>query len=217
MVTVDPLQMETMGQQVYDISGVRVAKLRTPGNVLLSVPYKNRQRGSGGSVGMPFPPGTKGILYYHLSPGRPPQAGELRFKKCDSTEQFHAGEDLQIDVGQPWSLPLLNIVQSMPRNAFLHELLVGPGLVDQELVADLRRLFEGSKDKDPGHGLGFSRGGLTLHDIDQPFVTDVHITGFTARLVTRQSIQMLSDIYMFWPWAGQGDSLKPPPPFHGNI
>jgi hypothetical protein len=215
MVTLDPSQMETMGQQVYDISGVQAAKLRTPRNVLLSMVYKKGQREGRESVEVPFPPGTKGVIYYHLSPGCPPQAGELRFKKCDTVDQFHEGEDLEVDAGQPWSLSLLNIVQSTPRNAFLRELLVEPGLVDQELVADLRRLFDGAKDKDPGHGFGFSRGGLTLHDIDQPFVTDVHITGFTARLVTRQSIQRISDIYTFWPSAGHPVTARSPPPFYG--
>jgi hypothetical protein len=207
--------MATMGQQAYDMSDLRVVQLRTPGNALLSVLYKGRRRGSRELVRIPFPPGTKGIFYYHLSPGCPPQAGELRFKKCDSAKQFHEGEDLQVDTGQPWSLSLLNIVQSTPRNAFLRELLIEPGLVDQELVADLRRLFEGAKAKDPGHGLGFSRGGLTLHDIDQPFVTDVHLTNFTARLVTRQSINLLRPSYIFWPWAGHANSATSPPPFHG--
>jgi len=215
MVTLDPLQMETLRQPVYDISGVQVAKLRTPRNVLVPLLYKKRQTENRESVGIPFPPKTKGIFYYHLSPGYPPQAGELRFKKCESVERFHQGEDLQVDTGQPWSLSLLNVLQSSRKDAFLHELLVERGLVDRELVADLRRIFGGSRTKDAGHGLGFSRGGATLHDIDQPFVTDVNITGFTARLVTRQSIQMMTDIYVFWPFAGHGDSATSPPPFRG--
>ena len=146
-----------------------------------------------------------------LLPGGPPQAGELRFKKCESVERFHEGEDLQVDTGQPWSLPLLNIVRSSSRKAFLHELLVEPGLVDQELVADLQHIFGGSKAKDPGNGLGFNRGGLTLYDIDQPFVTDVNIAGSAVRLVTRQSIQMLEDLYMFWPSAGRANSAVTTP------
>ena len=205
--------MATTSQQVYDFSGLRRAHLRTPGNALFSLSYKQGWGGSHHLLKIPFPPATKGVFYYHLSPGSPPQAGELRFKKCDSALQFHKGEDLQVDLGQPWSLPLLNIVQCPSREGFLDELLVEPGLVDQELVADLQNIFRVSRAEN--RGVGFSRGGLILHDIDQPFVTEVHMPCIAARLVTRQSVQMMKNTYMFWPEAGHAKLSTSPPPFSG--
>jgi hypothetical protein len=89
----------------------------------------------------------------------------------------------------------------------LRELIVEPGLVDRDLLADLERLFRVSKAK----GLGMNRGGLMLYDIDQPFVVDVHLTSFTVRLVTRQSMQKLKDIYPFWPSASRYPEISPPP------
>lgn len=211
MVTLDPLQMATMGQQVYDISGMPVARLRTPENALLSLSYKSFRRGRE-TVAIPFPPGTKGIFYYYLSPGCPPQAGELRFKKCGSAQQFHEGEDLQVDTCQPWSSPLINLVQSTCKKPFLHELLVKPGLVDHKVVVGLQRGV--SEAKDPHRGLGFSQGRLTLYDINQPFVIDLHIIDFTARLVSRQSIQRIRVVDMFW-LRRYANSPMLPPPFRG--
>jgi hypothetical protein len=107
----------------------------------------------------------------------------------------------------------LNIVQCPSREGFLDELLVEPGLVDQELVADLQSIFRVSRAEN--RGVGFSRGGLILHDIDQPFVTEVHMPCIAARLVTRQSVQMMKNIYMFWPEAGHAKLSTSPPPFSG--
>ncbi|KIM36316.1 hypothetical protein M413DRAFT_449202 [Hebeloma cylindrosporum] len=204
LVTLDPLQISAMGQEVYDISDVRVVTLRTPGKAVLRLEYQTQRRKEGShNWRIPFPPGTKGVLYYHLPPGSPPQAGELRFKKCDSAQQFSSGEDLQVDVGQPWSLSLLNVVQSTVREGCLDELLVGPGLVDHEIVADLQRLVQGRDQRIGTHA-------ITLHDIDQPFITDLHFISFTVRFVTRQSLHILR----FYPWPTTSHAE---PPFNGRI
>jgi hypothetical protein len=203
--------MITVGQEVFDISGLRLTKLRTPRNALLSLTY-NKSWQNHELNAVPFPLGTKGVFYYHVPPALPPQAGEVRFRKCNNLQQFHDGEDLEVDIGQTWSLPLLNIAQSKTRGELLHELIVEPGLVDHDLLADLERLFGMSKVK----GLGMNRGGLMLYNIDQPFVTDLHLTSFTVRLVTRQSMQKLMNFYPFWPSAGRGPGTSPPP-FRGRL
>ncbi|KIM41232.1 hypothetical protein M413DRAFT_445270 [Hebeloma cylindrosporum] len=197
LLTLDPLETETMGQEIYDISGLRVAALRTPRNALLSLQYKSRGQFN---TRIAFPPATKGVFYYHLSPGSPPQAGEIRFKKCDTVQQFSSGEDLEAESGQPWSVSLLHLVSSKLRKGCLDELLVDAGLVDRELVSDLQRLIQNPKQ--------LTRKVITLHDMDQPFVTNIHLTAFAVRLVTRQSLHFLS--IFLWPRASQS-------PFHGRV
>ncbi|KIM40620.1 hypothetical protein M413DRAFT_28419 [Hebeloma cylindrosporum] len=192
-----------MGQQVCELSGSKTVILRTPRGSSLQLQYKSRLENRE-YFQLPFPPGTKGVFYHHLPPGIPPQAGELRFKKCESVQGFSYGEDLQVDAGQHWSLPLINIVQSAPRQAYLNELLVEPGLVDRGLVADLQRLVR-DQTKDKG---GFSS--TTLYDIDQPFIIDLQLTTFNGRLVTRQSLKVIRHLG-FW------RTLKCQPPFHGRV
>lgn len=43
VVTLDPLQMETMGQQVYDISNLQRARLRTSRDISIAVAFKSRR------------------------------------------------------------------------------------------------------------------------------------------------------------------------------
>ncbi|KIM45639.1 hypothetical protein M413DRAFT_344945 [Hebeloma cylindrosporum] len=99
-------------------------------------------------------------------PRCPPQSEELRFKKCDSVQQFSSGEDLS-DAGLNC---VLYLVQSSARKQCVDELLVKPGLFDRELVADLQGLVRDSKPE--GHRLRSNA--TTLYDIDQPFVFDLY-------------------------------------------
>ncbi|KIM41277.1 hypothetical protein M413DRAFT_27662 [Hebeloma cylindrosporum] len=189
--------------------------MRTPGKAVLRLIYffKFLEKKGGSGALVPFPPGTKGLFYYHLAPGSPPQAGEIRFKECDSVQQFSSGEDLQVDTGAPWTLPLFNIVNSTPRRGYLEEPLLAPGLVDQELVADLQRLVRDSR-----RCKRLLHYGIALYEIDQPFVTDLHVATFGARLITRQTIQTFADI-AFWPTLTR-HSLRIPgnrPPFYGRV
>ncbi|KIM41281.1 hypothetical protein M413DRAFT_445319 [Hebeloma cylindrosporum] len=203
VVTLDPLQFSTMGQQVYDLSGFGSPNLHTPKKAVFRPSCKH----GGASLywRAAFPPGTKGVFYYHLAPGSPPQAGEVRFKKCDSVQQFSSGEDLQADAGQPWALSLLHIVQARIRKGVLDELLVEPGLVDRELVADLQRLL-----RDCTVEKRLISHATTLCDIDQSFVVDLDTISFIFRLVTRQSLHIVR--FCIW----RTVSLQQPP-FYGRV
>ncbi|KIM49585.1 hypothetical protein M413DRAFT_21778 [Hebeloma cylindrosporum] len=98
-----------------------------------------------------------------------------------------------------------------PRQGYLDELLVEPGLVDRELVADLQRLVQDSKTKQLGSN------GITLFDIDQPFVLDLHFITVSARLITRQTVQFLREVCS-WPMIRR-TCHRPavPPPFCGRV
>ncbi len=54
---------------------------------------------------VPFPPNTRGFLYYHNPPKAPPFVGELRFRCANSLEDFPNGKDLlSTDKFNPWSI-----------------------------------------------------------------------------------------------------------------
>jgi len=56
---------------------------------------------------VPFPPNTRGFLYYHTPPKAPPFVGELRFRCANSLEDFPNGKDLlSTDKFNPWSISL---------------------------------------------------------------------------------------------------------------
>ncbi|KAF8347391.1 hypothetical protein F5887DRAFT_29070 [Amanita rubescens] len=56
---------------------------------------------------VPFPPNTRGFLYYHTPPKAPPFVGEIRFRCANSLQDFSNGKDLLLsDKFNPWSIPL---------------------------------------------------------------------------------------------------------------
>ncbi|KAF8347401.1 hypothetical protein F5887DRAFT_30134 [Amanita rubescens] len=56
---------------------------------------------------VPFPPNTRGFLYYHTPPKAPSFVGELRFRCANSLEDFPNGKDLlSTDKFNPWSISL---------------------------------------------------------------------------------------------------------------
>jgi len=109
--------MATMNQHVYDISGLTKGNLRTA----LFMPYRG--------YWMKITPNSSSrshlgreLSYTTIcSPGLPPQAEELRFRKYR--------EDLHIDIGQPCSFSLLGIFEATSKAEFLDKLPVEPGLI----------------------------------------------------------------------------------------
>ncbi|KAI1787633.1 hypothetical protein LXA43DRAFT_1028282 [Ganoderma leucocontextum] len=83
--------------------------------------------------GRKFPPDTRGFLYYHLPPGCPPIAGELRFRLTPSSDPagFPTGSDLRTQTGIRWSVPLYKIACCLSLRP-LRTLLLREGLVSQQ-------------------------------------------------------------------------------------
>lgn len=128
--TLDPAKFTR--NEVVDLSGVTATpwvKLSNGGT--MNVNYK--AFGAGGTsnyIQVPFPPGTKGIFYFHDRTIEHPVAGDIRFRvlpvnhaqdwsSVDATELFARGHDLLDCHGfAPWRIPLLAIIYKQRRGLY---------------------------------------------------------------------------------------------------
>jgi hypothetical protein len=94
---------------------------------------------------IPFPSGTRGFLYCHVTDPAHPVANELRFRVIpgdvsNPQTAFTAGEDLFVSPGIPWSLRAIKIARSRALHASLATLLLRDRLVSQQAVDHWVRL-----------------------------------------------------------------------------
>lgn len=84
---------------------------------------------------LPFPPDTRGFLYYHIPPKAPPFAGEIRFRRASDPYGFHNGEDLLSSDKTPWSISLFALANRSAhvalRKQLLTDNLVSPTTLDE--------------------------------------------------------------------------------------
>lgn len=91
---------------------------------------------------IPFPPSTRGFLYYHSFDNLSPLANELRFRltSSDNPKSFHDGVDLRLPNGLPWSVPMWIILTRSNLDAFANKLstrtrwlrpMIGSDIVDR--------------------------------------------------------------------------------------
>jgi len=75
---------------------------------IITLPYGTTSlRGFNNNNIVPFPPNTRGFLYYHTPPRAPPFVSELRFRCANSLQDFPNGKDLlSTDKFNPWSISL---------------------------------------------------------------------------------------------------------------
>ncbi|KAF5342649.1 hypothetical protein D9611_002025 [Ephemerocybe angulata] len=84
----------------------------------------------------PFPPNSRGFLYYHSRPGLPPGAGEIRFRVVDSRSASHSaadlfanGRDLLDHTGhRPWRIHMLQLYAARDYDP-VRRLLLSNGLI----------------------------------------------------------------------------------------
>ncbi|KAF5342200.1 hypothetical protein D9611_001986 [Ephemerocybe angulata] len=85
----------------------------------------------------PFPPNSRGFLYYHSRPDLPPAAGEIRFRVVDSRSASHSAADLFANGrdlldhtgGKPWRIHMLQLYATQKYAPF-RQLLRTQGLLD---------------------------------------------------------------------------------------
>ncbi|KIM37796.1 hypothetical protein M413DRAFT_448301 [Hebeloma cylindrosporum] len=189
--TLNPERLVHKGQEICDISG------RSSVGLSLCDQYTRFIY----TAHIPFPSGTKGILYYNQPPALPPMAGELRFRICDDPSQFAHGRDLEIESGTPWNMPLVNIVR-IGYYKGIRDLLLDEGFIDHGLVADLENM--------KCVGSGWKRRGISLYDIGQPFSVKLDRTHIDVTLNTRSRMRMV----YFCPFVIAAEMFKP---FSGRI
>ncbi|KZV76385.1 hypothetical protein PENSPDRAFT_646414 [Peniophora sp. CONT] len=170
VVTLDPTKLNAVNWK--DWSGKRIPRVwtKTPVGKLERSPYGlEYYNGLPRTRYLPYPPHTRGFLYYH-----PPNSdvfapefnefdlGHIRFRCVASPETpFHAGEDLKLPTGAPWhcSGRRLASVGSPLLNLALCE-----GLISEDDAATWSRI--------PHHGVYRNNGGSRyIQRFDQPFIT----------------------------------------------
>ncbi|KAJ7630015.1 hypothetical protein DFH06DRAFT_1337937 [Mycena polygramma] len=73
-----------------------------------------RQHGIHMATGdIPFPPDSRGFLYYRSPPHQSPLAGGIRFRVADQPDKagFLAGHDLMMAHGLPWHIPIWELLE----------------------------------------------------------------------------------------------------------
>ncbi|KAJ6558204.1 hypothetical protein B0H19DRAFT_1261738 [Mycena capillaripes] len=136
----------------------------------------------------PFPPGTRGFLYYHVPQHLPAMAGGLRFRITPRghPSSFPEGYDLHHE-GLPWEIPLSSIAIAVGRKAVLRQQLLNEGLVTQADLDRCRALAPTKKRLDPR---------ITLYRLRQPFPIAFH-RGLHVWVVGDTEVKPWTYTYMF--------------------
>jgi len=175
IVTLDRSLLLKKHQQILDCSGATAFTCRM-GYLTYKLSYRHIGRY------LPFPIGTRGMLYYHVDPSLPPISGSLRFRLCDAPEEFERGSDLQVGPGQPWAISLCRLVRSKSQEP-IRKMLLDEGLIEQDLVAAIQGLNLGSRIDDH----------VRLYQLQQPMVVSLpHHLFFVIRLVTLRSSSVVN-------------------------
>jgi hypothetical protein len=172
LITLNPSQMISKGQKICDFSGATRLRFSFLGKnyPVPAYPHKFKRKPV-------FPENSRGVLYYHSDSDLPSIAGEVRFRLCDTVENFDRGSDLHI-LGTPWSLSLPRIAYT-PAFMGLRELLVKEGLVDDQTMTDLSSLPHIDRLDDRS----------MIFYPSQPFHLDLSIHELILHLVTRNAVQ----------------------------
>jgi hypothetical protein len=124
---------------------------------------------SGKRIGIPFPAGTHGFLYFRRSPHAHPAAGDIRFRlvrpesaHLSASERFLQGSDLLKKGGvSPWRIPLIRIFQKYP---VVWRKLVEENLTSPDREAELESFLS---------NIPVIRSVTVLESIVDPFVLDL--------------------------------------------
>ncbi|KAF5342090.1 hypothetical protein D9611_002011 [Ephemerocybe angulata] len=91
------------------------------------------------NIPAPFPPNSRGFLYYHSRPGLPASTGEIRFRVVDSRTASHSaadlfanGNDLLDHTGRkPWRIHMLQLYIAPRTYDPIRRLLLSQGLIGE--------------------------------------------------------------------------------------
>ncbi|CAA7268993.1 unnamed protein product [Cyclocybe aegerita] len=183
--TLRPEEMEVMGQPICDISGRHAVtfrlRLQDGRERPVLIGYGNLIAGQ-----KPFPPNSKGVLYYRRpSTGEPEMSGELRFRVCHDVAAFRDGSDLLAPDGmKPWSIPLYHIVKA-PRMELLRNLIIQDGLVEQHVMEKIGKLPSAIQGYRP------------LYALDWPFVVNLSSRHLHLGLINPSMFELVEVPYIF--------------------
>ncbi|KAF7981286.1 hypothetical protein HWV62_34195 [Athelia sp. TMB] len=159
---------------------------------------------------VPFPPDTRGFLYYHPAPSdKPDVTSEIRFRvtTADDAKAFAAGSDLLLPNGAPWRIPLLRLVgegrdsRTPSLSHLMAARLLEDGLVTKALLRKCRRLVKMTEVP-----AGLSRK-IVIHSLGQPFPVDF---AHNRVLVTFLGAESTDITRTLAPWASVTKKGRPP-------
>ncbi|KAJ7113930.1 hypothetical protein C8R44DRAFT_740806 [Mycena epipterygia] len=153
-------------EDVLDLSRKKKIRINFPGASILNdarLGYINTGKGGGQGGGdqIPFPPHSRGFLYYHSEPHAAPLEGGLRFRVTsdNSPSSFPRGQDLLAPWGLPWQIILPQISCNTDYIAVSDQLL-HENLVKEEQLSRCRDIF--------GERLIYPQ--YILYRLDSPFL-----------------------------------------------
>jgi hypothetical protein len=150
---------------------------------VLTVRFKDAPHGNGAYLSPTYTyPNSPAFLYYHLPPGLPEIAGELRLRLTSGSDpsSFDAGVDLISHEGI-WRLPLTSLANRAPFAGIRMQLL-RDGLVTTDLLSTCERLW--AELKTPR----IENRSNMLHSIEQEFFICFTATAFTVTPVNRGTV-----------------------------
>lgn len=169
--TLDPKKMVSVGQKVCDISGMTGARFHIPSEgSTVGIPYDSTKM-----TWLRFPPGTVGVPYFHQPPDQSLLTGGVRIRLCSDVARFNEGEDSKLKFGQPWHVHLYGIARRKRWKGLLR-MLLKESLVDEQVIADLRKL-------------PFLQGNINFHyELEQPFILDMEHPTIARTFIDRSKI-----------------------------
>ena len=144
--------------------------------------YDSKRDNESGKL-LPYPPDTKGFLYYATPAGRPRIAGELRFRVASSDDpaSFESGSDLLKSNGQTWLRPLI-VLSNFMNYIFLYEKLKEDLLVPDDLHTILSTF--------PHTSPKYSRSQI-LYTLNDTFIIELGATVQRISFVTEQGMESI--------------------------
>lgn len=141
---------------------------------------------------IPFPPRTRGFLYYYTPPNKvPPAAGGLRFRLTQDSdpESFFRGGDLRYPNGLTWHLPLLAIAHEKEywvKKSFqpIRRLLIEGGLVTQSLLAKCATMNTAMRGK-------LNSQSYIIHSLGQLFPVNFDESSISFYMLAGDNIQQI--------------------------
>ncbi|THU88752.1 hypothetical protein K435DRAFT_969370 [Dendrothele bispora CBS 962.96] len=81
----------------------------------------------------PFPPNTRGFLYFHQSSTLPSITKSIRLRLCEDPSKFNESQDLLAPDGNPWDLSLFQLMNQKNAKPFVEELVREGYITEEEL------------------------------------------------------------------------------------
>ncbi|KAF8893721.1 hypothetical protein CPB84DRAFT_1826009 [Gymnopilus junonius] len=169
--TLDWRNLDSMGQQVYDLSGKTGVRFHIPSESTHTLIHYHRSKKSA----VKFPPDTVGVLYYRQPPDLPSLAGEIRFRILSDIHHFHEGKDLGRSNGEPWTIHMHSLAKNIGFKGLLAK-LIRESLIDESVIADLQKF--------PSLGQGSTD---FQYEFNEPFIIDM-ANAYISRTFMNQSM-----------------------------